>query len=91
MSTRYAAVYRSSTGRPEESEVARYLPGNYRVMGWSHEWVVIQGEDDHGWTLDDYVIPRLGSGLISAREISADTAIDHLKGGGGSADQEAES
>lgn len=30
---------------------------------------VIAGEDSHGWTLDDYVIPRYASGLIWAEEI----------------------
>jgi hypothetical protein len=30
---------------------------------------VIRGEDFAGWTLDAYVIPRLGSGLINATEI----------------------
>jgi hypothetical protein len=30
---------------------------------------VIQGEDNAGWTLDDYVIPRLASGLHFAKEI----------------------
>jgi hypothetical protein len=31
--------------------------------------VVIQGEDYHGWTLDRYVIPRLGSGMMRVDEI----------------------
>jgi hypothetical protein len=35
---------------------------------------VIGGYDDHGWTLDGYVIPRLASGLIGAREVSEQTA-----------------
>lgn len=71
---RYAIVQ----GRRVESEiVARYLPSNYRVI-WSGTFtdgfddvstVVIQGEDNHGWTLDSYVIPRLGSGLMNAKEI----------------------
>lgn len=30
---------------------------------------VIGGEDKAGWTLDDYVIPRLASGVITAQEI----------------------
>lgn len=65
--------------------VARYLPSNYeviwsgRVSDWSptvevdgrldDRCVVIQGEDWHGWILDKYVIPRLGSGLMRADEI----------------------
>ncbi len=61
-----------------EEKVAAYLPGNYRVEGtvtltepWGDEYqaVVVSGTDDHGWTLDAYVIPRLGSGLMAAREI----------------------
>jgi hypothetical protein len=31
--------------------------------------VIIGGTDDHGWTLDKYVIPRLGSGLMCCDEI----------------------
>ena len=30
---------------------------------------VIAGEDNAGWTLDDYVIPRLASGLYVGKEI----------------------
>ena len=65
--------------------VTNYLPGNYRVIwsGKVSDWsptvevegplddncVVIQGEDNRGWTLDRYVIPRLGSGLMRCDEI----------------------
>ena len=57
--------------------VARYLPSNYEVIGtgtvaepWGEESVVvIGGRDSHGWTLDSYVIPRLGSGCMQADEI----------------------
>jgi hypothetical protein len=31
---------------------------------------LIEGEDNAGWTLDGYVIPRLASGLIFAKEVS---------------------
>lgn len=31
---------------------------------------VIEGEDLHGWTLHDYVIPRYASGLIGVVEVS---------------------
>jgi hypothetical protein len=59
-------------------KVAPYLPSNYRVEGqttttetWGAEYpiVVISGKDESGFTLHDYVIPRLGSGLMSATEI----------------------
>jgi len=53
--------------------IESYLPANYHVV---HEddngqGTLIAGEDDHGWTLDDYVIPRMGSGLIVCREVHA--------------------
>jgi hypothetical protein len=55
--------------------VAAYLPDNYRVTGTRPDprvgWVVviIEGEDVAGWTLDDYVLPRLASGLYFGREV----------------------
>ncbi len=49
--------------------VCAYLPSNYVAMRLGDD-IIIEGKDDHGWTLDGYVIPRLGSGLIRAEEIS---------------------
>lgn len=69
---RYAAV-----AGPRKT-IEAYLPANYRVIGevdsplgepLPGHYVVIQGEDNAGWTLDDYVIPRLASGLYFALEI----------------------
>ena len=34
-----------------------------------HLVFVIEGTDNAGWTLDDYVIPRYASGLIQCEEI----------------------
>lgn len=59
----------------DAKDVAQYLPGNYSVIGrtielgnidipLTHMGILIAGVDNHGWTLEDYVIPRLGSGLI---------------------------
>jgi hypothetical protein len=63
---RYALV----TGLHADVEtVARYLPSNYRVLGTTSHGVVIQGTDNAGWTLDAYLIPRLGSGLMRAVEV----------------------
>jgi hypothetical protein len=50
--------------------IQRYLPSNYSaeydpVM----DWIVIEGFDVAGWTLDDYVIPRLASGNYYAKEV----------------------
>jgi hypothetical protein len=35
------------------------------------QWIIIAGEDGPGRTFDDYVIPRLASGFIFAREVDA--------------------
>lgn len=67
------------------SAVQAYLPHNYKVLGahsgftvkraddGSEETiesgVLIVGEDDSGWTLDGYVLPRLASGLHYGFEI----------------------
>ena len=70
---RTAIVRRSRAGIPTPETVARYLPSNYEVVGEYTsvlgDAIVIEGEDRQGWTLDDYVIPRLASGLIFAAEV----------------------
>jgi hypothetical protein len=54
--------------------VSDYLPGNYEafleecVDASVEPYIEIEGYDRAGWTLDDYVIPRLASGLICAKE-----------------------
>jgi len=53
----------------EPEQVEPYLPGNYTVSVVADR-VVVSGVDRAGWTLDGYVIPRLGSGLIVAKEIA---------------------
>ena len=45
------------------------MPANYEAHQQG-DVVVIEGEDVAGWTLDDYVIPRLASGLIFATEVT---------------------
>jgi len=46
------------------------LPGNYSVIGVDQAGlVVISGRDAAGWTLGDYVIPRLLSGLYTCQEL----------------------
>lgn len=56
-------------GARDIDQVAAYLPGNYEAIEKDGE-VTIVGEDVAGWTLDDYVIPRLASGLIFAIEVT---------------------
>jgi hypothetical protein len=55
-----------------QERVAAYLPSNYSVVGSAIgvvEGVLIQGEDSMGWTFDDYVSPRLASGLMFATKV----------------------
>lgn len=68
---RRAVVARSSIGGPTGEVVANYLPHNYKVTEVTETEVRIAGHDNAGWTLDEYVIPRLGSGMISAREVQS--------------------
>lgn len=50
--------------------IRSYLPSNFTATYCPTEGHIrIEGYDRAGWTLDDYVIPRLASGLIAAREI----------------------
>ena len=54
--------------------VAAYLPRGYRVVesdvaGRDGDSVIITGHDSCGWTMDDYVLPRLASGGMFGLEI----------------------
>jgi hypothetical protein len=69
--TRYAVIEYAGSA----ASLQAYLPVNYRLASdelerfvGSEGTFVIEGEDVAGWTLDGYVIPRLASGLITARE-----------------------
>ena len=62
------------SGARRVEEVAAYLPGNYNVLDSRDEvagrlLVLISGSDEAGWTMDDYVKPRLASGLMGCEEI----------------------
>lgn len=74
MSARIAVVKLS--GRDTAKTVAAYMPGNYKVLGMQGDDVIIGGVDNHGWTLDEYVIPRLGSGMMHCEEIKLD--LEHI-------------
>ena len=43
--------------------IERYLPGNYDAVPFG-PFVLVYGTDNRGWTLEDYVLPRLASGLF---------------------------
>jgi len=61
---RYAIL----SGQAKEFEVVkRYLPRNYDCFVWGNDLQIV-GLDVAGWTLEDYVIPRLASGMYYARE-----------------------
>ena len=80
--TRYAI---RTMSRPTEDvlEVARvmerYMPSNYAafpVLDYDAKpAVLIVGEDNAGWGLDSYVLPRLASGMYYAREITEAEAL----------------
>lgn len=79
--TRYALA---STRREDGSDVAAYMPGNYHVLGvlageFGNQEALIEGEDSAGWTMQDYVLPRLGSGLVGCREVTGDEAAEAVR------------
>ena len=52
-------------------DVQQYLPSNYGAFRRPDGRIQITGRDNKGWTLDGYVLPRLESGLIPAREFTS--------------------
>jgi len=50
-------------------KVAASLPSNYHVVRMDGPDCVISGTDRMGWTLRDYVLPRLASGLYFGEEV----------------------
>lgn len=62
---------------PERVEAL--LPQRYAVIdadrtGRDGDSVIIQGTDRLGWTLEDYVVPRLASAGYFATEVDTDVA-----------------
>lgn len=58
------------------ARVQRFLPSNYHAVAVKDDRepplqlaVLIAGHDTMGWTLEDYVLPRLASGMIYAHEL----------------------
>ena len=62
-----------------EERIAVYMPDNYKVKGMiataRGDAVLIEGTDRAGWTFDDYVKPRLASGLWFAERVLTDTEV----------------
>ena len=69
-----AAVVTGGLGADLDT-VRRYLPAAYSAF-MRGDRIYIVGTDVAGWTLDGYVLRRLGSGLIAAREIALSEAGD---------------
>lgn len=52
-----------------DKAIAAYLPSGYKVVEVTDDSTIIEGVDVCGWTLDGYVLPRLGSGWYFGEEI----------------------
>lgn len=70
----YPARFAVVRGARSPREVEAYLPDNYGLMESFEDEAgqlvaVIGGTDAAGWTLDDYVIPRLASGSMACSEL----------------------
>ena len=72
MTTRHAIITQEGV---RIETVLRYLPSNYTANEDSRDGkpvILIEGEDSAGWTLDDYVGPRLASGGIYITEVTSE-------------------
>ena len=70
--TKLIKVMLGYTGTVEGVEA--YLPSNFKVISHTPKsgddmggTCLVAGRDDHGWTAEGYVIPRLASGLYAAQ------------------------
>ena len=65
---RYALIHTTAV-----APIDAYLPENYSVLARGVNdyggGIVIEGRDVAGWTLHEYVLPRLASGLYFGEEI----------------------
>lgn len=52
---------------PTWDTIASYLPRNYAIAYETDDAFIVSGRDDAGWTAEEYVIPRLASGLHVAQ------------------------
>jgi hypothetical protein len=75
---RYAIVYNITSRQQLEA----YLPANYEVVPNTLTTtpdgkvrIGIRGEDVAGWTLEDYVAPRLLSGVMTVHEVRTEEQV----------------
>lgn len=60
-----------------QARAENYMPSNYRTIEHQHSLYLV-GEDNCGWTLEDYVLPRLASGSIFANEVTDQSTLEAL-------------
>lgn len=75
MATRKAIVRgKAWSDTPLKTSVETYLPRGFKVteIGTDEQgdYVIIEGVEHAGWTLDNYVIPRLATGLLYATRVA---------------------
>jgi hypothetical protein len=76
--TRRFARIKGMSINPETIE--RYLPHNYSVLYFEDDMVTITGFDNAGWTLDEYVLPRIAQWGMGGTEIhEEDISGDELE------------
>ncbi len=56
--------------KTDRDTIEGLLPDNYALRYETEELFIVLGEDLLGWNAKDYVIPRLASGLITARDVT---------------------
>lgn len=66
-----AIIRQAGIGQEEldRGRVTAFLPRNFTARVINADTVAIDGYDHFGWTLEDYVIPRLASGSIWAEKL----------------------
>ena len=57
-----------------QERITAFLPANYDTVGVGtdydgRDYILIAGFDNAGWTMGDYVLPRLASGLWFGTEV----------------------
>ncbi|GEM_PF-2965460 len=59
-------------GVDTRKRIEAYLPERYKIAAFvaAEQVALISGRDVAGWTLDEYVLPRLASGLMYGTEVT---------------------
>jgi hypothetical protein len=62
-SAQWCVVFRGAT-----AQIAEYLPSNFWVETQGDGWAEVCGTDQAGWTMREYVVPRLATGMMYLAE-----------------------